>query len=122
MSDPRPFPARRAIEQYFREPPPAAPDDLGLLVRHAGREIFLPASAVVEITPPLPFSALPGAPGIGVSFWRGRALEVRGLGRPARSFVLVRGKQTEFFLASETLPTAISQAIAGGADVYSEEA
>jgi hypothetical protein len=122
LSESKAFPARRAIAKYFREPPPAAPDDLGLVLRYAGRDIFLPASIVVEITPALASSSLPGAPGLGVAFWRGRALEVRGLGPVARSFVLIRGRQAEFFLVAETLPAAISQALAGNVELYAEEA
>lgn len=122
MTDARDFPARRAIEKYFREPPPSAPDDLGLVLRHAGREIFLPASAVVEITPALGYSTLPGSPNLGVAFWRGRALEVRGLGPTANTFVLVRDGSREFFLVAETVPAAVSRALAGDVELYSEEA
>jgi hypothetical protein len=122
LSGKRNSPARRAIERYFREPPLLTPDDLGLVVRHVGRDVFLPAPFVVEIAPALPYSLLPGAPGIGISFWRGRALEVRGIGPASASFVLVRGKQRDFFLVTETLPTAISQALAGDVELYTEEA
>ena len=121
MSERREPPARRAIARYFREPPALTPDDLGLVFGHAGRGVFVPAESVVEITPVLAFSLLPGAPGVGVSFWRGRALEVRGIGAGAESFVLVRGARQDFFLVAETRPTAISRALAKGVVPYSEE-
>ncbi len=117
----RDSPARRAIGRYFREPPPLTPDDLGIVFRLDGRDVFLPARSVVEITPALPFSKLPGTAGVGVAFWRGRALEVRGMGPSAESFVLVRGEEKDFFLISETRPTAISQALAGDVRLYTEE-
>lgn len=96
------------------------PADLGLTFRHAGKEVFLPADSVVEITPSLSYSAVPGASGIGISFWRGRAIEVRGIGSVAESFVLVRGSDREFFLTSEDRPVAISRALAGNAAPYTE--
>ena len=114
-------PARRAIARYFREPPPSTPDDLGLVFGHAGRGVFVPATSVVEIAPPLPFSLLPGAPGVGIAFWRGRALEVRGIGGPAESFVLVRGTRQDHFLVAETRPAAVSRALAGNVPTYTEE-
>ena len=89
MSDRHESPARRAIARYFPEPPALTPEDLGLMFRHAGRNVFLPAEAVVEITPAVLFSRFPGAPDLGIALWRGRALEVRGIESPAESFVLV---------------------------------
>ncbi|MGH9441210.1 MAG: hypothetical protein ACRD16_02935 [Thermoanaerobaculia bacterium] len=121
MSERRDSPARRAITRYFREPPAHTPDDLGIVFGHAGKGVFLPAEAVVEIAPALPSSALPGAPGFGVAFWRGRALEVRGIGNAAESFVLVRGAKTDFFLVAETRPVAISRALASDVESYRDD-
>jgi hypothetical protein len=122
LSGHRDSPARRAIERYFPEAPLLTPDDLGLVLRHGGRDVFLPAPQVVEIAPVLPYSLLPSAPGVGISFWRGRALEVRGIGGASVSFVLVRGKQRDYFLVSETFPTAVSRALAANVEPYAEEA
>jgi hypothetical protein len=121
LSERKESPARRAIGRYFREPPALTPDDLGLAFGHGGRGVFLPAASVVEIAPPLACSLLPGAPGVGVSFWRGRALEVRGVGGHAESFVLVRGAKHDFFLVAETRPSAVSRALAGNVELYAEE-
>lgn len=121
MSERRESPARRAIGRYFREPPALTPDDLGLVFGQGGRGVFLPAGSVVEIAPVLVYSLLPGAPGVGVSFWRGRALEVRGVGGAAESFVLVRGAKHDFFLVAETRPATVSRALAGNVALYAEE-
>jgi hypothetical protein len=96
------------------------PADLGLVIRHSGKEIFLPAESVIEIAPALSFSTLPGAPGVGIAFWRGRAIEVRGIGAVAESFVLVRGRDLDFFLTSESRPVAVSRALSGAAEAYAE--
>jgi hypothetical protein len=121
LSGRRESPARRAIAKYFREPPALTPDDLGLVFGHAGKGVFVPAESVVEIAPVLPFSLLPGAPGVGVAFWRGRALEVRGIGGSAESFVLVRGAKHDFFLVADTRPAAVSRMLAGDIEPYREE-
>jgi hypothetical protein len=121
LSERREPPARRAIARYFREPPALTSDDLGLVFGHAGRGVFIPADSVIEIAPVLSYSLLPGAPGVGVSFWRGRALEVRGIGGAAESFVLVRGAKHDFFLVADTRPAAVSRVLAGDVELYAEE-
>jgi hypothetical protein len=111
--------ARDAILRYFREPPSLSPPDLGIVFRTGGVEWFVEASAVVEITPPLPVSALPGSP-YGVAFWRGRAIEVRGAASGGGNFLLLRRDQGEYFVVSDTRPMAASRGEAPEIPVYQE--
>ena len=111
--------AREAILRYFREPPPLTPEDLGIVFESEGREFFLDASEIVEITPPLSVSALP-ATGHGVAFWRGRAIEVRGAASHAWNLLLLRGDPKDFFVAAEARPRAVSRADAREIPVYRE--
>ena len=111
--------AREAILKFFREPPRLTAEDLGILFETGGKEFFLDASDVVEITPPLPVSALPGSPH-GVAFWRGRAVEVRGVPERAHHLLLVRGRPQDFFVVSENRPAAVSRADAPAAALYRE--
>jgi len=101
--------ASEAILRYFREPPPRAPEDLGIVFTSNGAERFAPADSIVEITPPLEVSALPGSPH-GVAFWRGRAYEVRGDASRAASLILLAGSPSPFFVVSESRPRAVSRA------------
>ncbi len=97
--------AREAILRFFAEPPEYATEDLGILVRVRGRDYFLEAARIVEITGTLAVSRLPGTRGRGVSFWRGKAPEVIGEAfESAGGFVLVRGGHGNYFLASDTPP------------------
>lgn len=102
--------AREGILRFFPEPPSYAAEDLGVLLRLGGRNYFLEAARVVEITGRLAVSRLPGNRARGVSFWRGRAHEVVGnSAEAARGFVLVRGGHGDFFIASEVSPLAVSR-------------
>jgi hypothetical protein len=109
--------AREAILKFFREPPRLTPEDLGILFETGGQGFFIEASEVVEITPPLPVSALPGSPH-GVAFWRGRALEVRGVPDRAHQLLLLRGQPLDFFVVSENRPAAVSRADVPAAALY----
>lgn len=111
--------AREAILTYFREPPRLTVDDLGILFRTGGEELFLEAADVVEITPALPVSSLPASPH-GVAFWRGRAVEVRGVPAVASHLVLVRGRPQDFFVVAEGRPSAVSRADAPTTVLYWE--
>jgi hypothetical protein len=111
--------AREAILKFFREPPRLTPEDLGILFETGGQGFFIEASEVVEITPPLPVSALPGSPH-GVAFWRGRALEVRGVPDRAHHLLLLRGQPLDFFVVSENRPAAVSRADVPAAALYRE--
>ena len=111
--------AREAILRFFREPPRLTAEDLGILFETGGEELFLDASEVVEITPALPVSALPGS-SHGVAFWRGKAVEVRGAPERAHHLLLVRGRPQDFFVVSENRPAAVSRADAPGAALYRE--
>jgi len=111
--------AREAILRYFREPPRLTIDDLGILFPAGGEEYFLAAEDIVEITPTLPISSLPGSPH-GVAFWRGRAVEVRGVPSRARYLVLVRGRPLDFFVVAEDRPSAVSRADVPEAALYRE--
>jgi hypothetical protein len=111
--------AREAILRYFREPPRLTVEDLGILFRAGGEEFFLGAVDVVEITPPLPISSLPGSPH-GVAFWRGRAVEVRGVPSRARQLILVRGRPQDFFVVAEDRPSAVSRADVPETVLYGE--
>jgi hypothetical protein len=111
--------AREAILKYFREPPRLTVEDLGILFRAGGEELFLAAGDVVEITPPLPISSLPGS-SHGVAFWRGRAIEVRGEPSRARHLLLVRGNPLDFFVVAEDRPSAVSRADVAGTVLYRE--
>jgi hypothetical protein len=111
--------AREAILKFFREPPRLTAADLGILFETGGKEFFLDAADVVEITPPLPVSALPGSPH-GVAFWRGRAVEVRGAPERAHHLLLVRGRPQDFFVVSENRPAAVSRADVPAAALYQE--
>jgi hypothetical protein len=103
-------PAREGILLFFPEVLPAAPDDLGVLFRSAGRYYFVDAERVAEVAPVLPVSQLPGSRGRGVAFWRGRAHEVIGEGgSAAKGFVLLRRFPADCFVVSETLPATISR-------------
>jgi hypothetical protein len=101
--------ATDAILRYFREPPPRAPEDLGIVFTADGAERFAPAEAIVEIAPPLEVSALPGSPH-GVAFWRGRAYEVRGNASRAASLLLLSAMPSPYFVVSESRPRAVSRA------------
>ncbi len=101
--------ASDAILRFFREPPPRAPKDLGIVFTSNGAERFAPAEAIVEITPPLVVSALPGSRH-GVAFWRGRAYEVRGDASRAAGLLLLSGSPSPFFVVSESRPRAVSRA------------
>jgi hypothetical protein len=111
--------AREAILEFFREPPRLTAEDLGILFETGGETFFLEASEVVEITPPLPVSALPERLH-GVAFWRGRALEVRGVPERAHHLLLVRGRPLDFFVVSENRPAAVSRADVPAAALYRE--
>lgn len=102
--------ARDAILQFFPEPPEYATRDLGVLLRFGGKDYFLEAARIVEITGPLPVSRLPGRRGRGVSFWRGMAHEVLGEAfEAARGFILVRGAHGDSFIASEIAPRGVTR-------------
>ena len=103
--------AADAILRYFREPPPRAPEDLGIMFTAHGVERFAPAGEIVEITPPLAVSPIPGSPH-GLAFWRGKAYEVRGEASRAESFLLLSGSPSPFFVVSESRPRAVSRAAA----------
>ena len=111
--------AREAILRYFREPPPLTPEDLGIVFAAGGREFFLDASEIVEITPALPVSSLPRSPH-GVAFWRGRAIEVRGAASRAHNLLLLRGDPQDFFVVAEARPRAVSRADVPGIPFYRE--
>jgi chemotaxis signal transduction protein len=111
--------AREAILRFFREPPRLTAEDLGILFETGGQEFFLEASEIVEITPPLPVSGLPGSPH-GVAFWRGRAVEVRGVPERAHYLLLVRGRPLDFFVVSENRPAAVSRSDVPAAALYRE--
>jgi hypothetical protein len=109
-----------AILRYFRDPPPPAPEDLGIVFTRDGTERFAPTEAIVEITPPLPVSALPGSPH-GVAFWRGKAYEVRGDASRAVSLLLLTGSSSPFFVVSESRPRAVSRAAVPAVRVFRED-
>lgn len=111
--------AGEAILRYFREAPRQVPEDLGILFTLDGVERFAAAADVVEITPALAVSTLPGS-ARGIAFWRGRAYEVRGGAARAAQFLLVAGAGSPFFVASETLPRAVSRADVPGAAEFRE--
>ena len=111
--------AGEAILRYFREPPRRVPEDLGILFTAGGAARFAAAGEIVEITPALPVTALPGSPH-GVAFWRGRAYEVRGDVSRAVNFLLVSGASSPFFVVSESRPRAVSRADAPGAAAFPE--
>jgi hypothetical protein len=112
--------AAEAILRYFREPPPRAPEDLGIVFTVAGAERFAAARDVVEITPPLAVALLPGSAD-GVAFWRGRAYEVRGDASRAASFLLLSGSPSPFFVASDSRPRAASRAAVSGVPDFRED-
>jgi hypothetical protein len=99
--------ARDAIVRFFPEPPDYSTHELGILFRFQGRRLFVDAHRVVEITPPVPTSPLPGEAGRGVAFWRGGAHEVRTGTAPAVAFLLLKTEGREFFVASEENPRAV---------------
>ncbi|HKB69910.1 MAG TPA: hypothetical protein VKH46_03645 [Thermoanaerobaculia bacterium] len=111
--------AAEAILRYFRQPPRRTPDDLGIVFGSEGAEYFAPAADLLEITPALPVSPLPGSPH-GVAFWRGKAYEVRGNAAGAVNFILVGGGPAPFFAVSETRPRAVSRTEAPGPADYRE--
>ena len=115
--------ARDAILQFFSEPPEYATRDLGVLLLFGGKEYFLEAARIVEITGPLPVSRLPGRRGRGVSFWRGKAHEVLGEAfDAARGFVLARGPHGDFFIASEIPPRGVSRrSLDAGVESFPED-
>jgi len=100
--------AREAILRYFAEPPRRTPEDLGVVFTLSGRPVFVDAHDIVEITPPLAASRLPGGPS-SVAFWRGKAFEVRGSAENARNFLLLRGAAGAHFVASDSVPRAVSR-------------
>ncbi len=109
-----------AIARYFREPPPRSPEDLGIVFASGGVDRFAPASVIVEITEPLPVSAIPGSPH-GVAFWRGKAYEVRGNAARAANLLLVAGAASAYFVVSESRPRAVSRAAASGVPDFRED-
>ena len=111
--------AREAILRYFREPPPLTAEDLGIVFVSGGKDFFLDASEIVEITPALPVSELPATPH-GVAFWRGRAIEVRGTASRAHHLLLLRGDPKDFFVVAESRPRAVSRAEAPEIPDYRE--
>lgn len=111
--------AAEAILRYFREPSRRTPEDLGIVFRSEGNDYFAGAADVLEITPALPVSPLPGSPH-GVAFWRGKAYEVRGAAAGAVNFILVAGDAAPFFAVSESRPRAVSRAEEAGPASYRE--
>ena len=111
--------AREAILRWFREAPRQVPDDLGIVFTAGGVERFAAAADVMEITPALAVTPLPGFAG-GVAFWRGKAYEVRGASARAANFLLVSGPGAPFFVVSETRPRAVSRADVPGAAAFRE--
>ena len=112
--------AREAILRFFREPPPATPEDLGIVFATGAGPRFVDARDVVEITPALPLAGLPGGRVRGVVFWRGRPYEVRGETAGAVNFILVRGRPEAFFVATAESPRAVGRSDAAGIPFFRE--
>jgi len=107
-------PAHAAFGRFFEEPPSLAPADLGLVVRLRGKETFIPAESVREVTPRLSVATLPETGGRSVAFWRGRVYLVAESGEDtAKFFVLVSRGGRDFFIATEQAPRAVGRSRAG---------
>lgn len=111
--------AREAILRFFREPPPAVPESLGIVFASGEGPRFVDAGDVVEITPVLPVAALPGAKG-GVAIWRGRPYPVRGATAGAVNFLLLRGQPEAYFVASAEHPRAVGRSDAADVPFLSD--
>ena len=112
--------AREAILRFFQEPPPATPENLGIVFATAGGPRFVDAREVVEITPALPLAGFPGARARGVAFWRGRPYEVRGETAGATNFILLRGRAEAFFVATAESPRAMGRSDAAAVPPFRE--